>query len=104
LTEGFGFPVLEAMSCGCPVIASDAAAIAEVAGDAAVLCNPNDEASWTAEIETLQRDKVRLAGLAVAGRHRASRFTWRRAAQQLLAILDDEPALSRDKILLQPGV
>lgn len=87
LTEGFGFPLLEAMSCGCPVIATTGGATPEIAGSAAVLCDPSDEAAWTRAVEALQFDTERLADLSERGRAQAEQFTWRRTAQEVLAIL-----------------
>jgi glycosyltransferase involved in cell wall biosynthesis len=73
LYEGFGFPPLEAMACGCPVAASTAGAIPEVCGDAAILFDPNDvDAMAAAMLEADgRRDELRGRGLA-----RAALFTW----------------------------
>lgn len=86
LTEGFGLPAAEAMACGCPVIASSGGAIPEVCGDAAVICDPLDEALWTRTIGELQVDEGRRAALAMAGRERIARFTWDAAARRLLEL------------------
>jgi glycosyltransferase involved in cell wall biosynthesis len=78
LYEGFGLPPLEAMACGCPVAASNVAAIPEVCGDAAVLFDPNDpEAIAAAVLEADARsDELREKGLA-----RADGFTWEASAR-----------------------
>ena len=79
LYEGFGLPLLEAMACGTPVIASRAASIPEVTGDAAVLRDPNDDAGWAEAIESVF-DPAVARRLRSAGLDRASAFTWQRAA------------------------
>jgi alpha-1,3-rhamnosyl/mannosyltransferase len=78
--EGFGAPALEAMSLGCAVIASNAASLPEVVGEAGILLDPTDEDAWTkAMSHMLTRPDLREA-LAQRGRERAARFSWRRAA------------------------
>jgi glycosyltransferase involved in cell wall biosynthesis len=84
--EGFGFPPLEAMACGTPVIASNAPAIPEVVGDAAILCDPLD-AEGFAKAMLRVRDDAGLRGrLAEKGRARAALFTWEKAAAGTLAL------------------
>ena len=79
LYEGFGFPPLEAMACGCPVAASNAGAIPEVCGDAAVLFDPTDvEAMGAALLEVdTRRDELTELGLK-----RAAQFTWDETARR----------------------
>jgi glycosyltransferase involved in cell wall biosynthesis len=86
LHEGFGLPVLEAMAAGAPVVASDIAAIREVAGDAAVLVPPGDAASWAQAIEALLADGPRRADMIEQGRRRAKLFTWASTAAATLEV------------------
>jgi glycosyltransferase involved in cell wall biosynthesis len=85
LYEGFGLPVLEAMARGVPVATSDRASLPEVAGDAALLFDPERPAEIAAAIESLLADPARAERLRAAGRERAARFSWRAAAEATLA-------------------
>ena len=85
LYEGFGFPVLEAMACGTPVICSNVSSLPEVAGSAALQVDPRDTDALAAAMDRVLGDaalrhEMRRAGLAQAGR-----FSWTRTAQQTLA-------------------
>jgi glycosyltransferase involved in cell wall biosynthesis len=80
LSEGFGLPLLEAMACGAPCIATNRASLPEVAGDAALLCEPDDEAIATALSELLHDGEIRHR-LHDAGPPRAAEFTWHRTAE-----------------------
>ena len=86
LYEGFGLPPLEAMACGVPVVASDTSAIPEVVGDAGVLVDPTDTRAIAEALAAILADSERSARLRALGLERARRFTWERAARQLLAI------------------
>jgi glycosyltransferase involved in cell wall biosynthesis len=86
LYEGFGLPLLEAMQCGVPVIASNASSLPEVAGETAVLLSPHDPAAWTDTLQTLLADPLRRERLAADGPARAAQFTWQSAARQLLQL------------------
>jgi glycosyltransferase involved in cell wall biosynthesis len=81
LYEGFGLPVLEAMARGVPVATSGRASLAEVAGDAALTFDPEDEASIVSAIECLLGNGELRDRLSRAGRERAGAFTWQRAAE-----------------------
>ena len=78
--EGFGLPALEAMACGCPVVAAAAGALPEVCGDAAVLLAPDDPAAWTAALLGLVNEPARREAMITAGLARARAFTWERTA------------------------
>lgn len=81
LYEGFGLPVLESMARGVPVACSDRSSLPEVAGEAALLFEPEDTKAITAALQRLLRDRRLRARLARVGRERAATFTWRRTAQ-----------------------
>ena len=78
--EGFGLPVLEAMAQGAPVLTSTGTSTEEVAGDAAVLVDPLDEADIAAGLSKLLADPDWARSLGEAGRARAATFTWERCA------------------------
>ena len=82
--EGFGFPVLEAMACGTPVIASNRSALPEIVGDAGVLVDPDDPERLAEALVSLLHDDARREDLARRGRQRAERFTWDKAARATL--------------------
>jgi glycosyltransferase involved in cell wall biosynthesis len=85
LYEGFGFPMLEAMTLGVPVVASDAGAIPEVAEGAAHLVDPLDQDSIGAGLDLLLTDEERRQELIARGKVRAGEFTWRKTAEGLSA-------------------
>lgn len=88
LHEGFGFPVLEAMRCGTPVITSATSSLPEVAGDAALLVNARDEAAIAQVIERLVTDTGLRATLIARGYLQSEQFSWQRAAGQTLRVLE----------------
>ena len=83
LLEGFGFPVLEAMAQGTPVVTSKGTSTEEIAGDTGVLVDPQDSASIAAGMGSLLEDAALGKKLAEAGAARAAGFTWSRTAEGL---------------------
>lgn len=91
LYEGFGLPLLEAMACGTPVLTSDASSLPEVVesnADAAIQLSPHDQESWTEAINMLLADPDKCRQLVSAGKQQVRRFSWDRAAAQMLGIYD----------------
>ncbi|MCS6848706.1 MAG: glycosyltransferase family 1 protein [Anaerolineae bacterium] len=86
LSEGFGLPVLEAMSRGTPVVCSSAGSLPEIAADAALLHEPMDDAELAQHIHALWMDDALHAEYARRGLARAQRFSWARAARETLAV------------------
>jgi len=89
LHEGFGFPVLEAMSCGVPVICSNSSSLPEVAGDAALLIDPLDTTALAEALARLLADESLRVSLVARGYEQARRFSWERAARQVLSIIEE---------------
>lgn len=89
LHEGFGFPVLEAMRCGTPVMTSSTSSLPEVAGDAALLVDARDVEAIADAMGRLVTDQALRADLVAKGYRQAAQFTWRRAAEQTLQVLEN---------------
>jgi glycosyltransferase involved in cell wall biosynthesis len=83
-TEGFGLPPLEAMKSGCPALVAPAGALPEVCGDAALYADPARPDHWVEAIVRLGDDPALRQRLIAAGHDQAARFTWRKAAEQLI--------------------
>lgn len=86
LYEGFGFPVLESMACGTPVLTSNVSSLPEVAGDVAPMVDPQDTAAIAAAMRRLLEDTTLRHQLISAGYAHLQHFTWERAAQELQQI------------------
>ncbi len=86
LYEGFGLPPLEAMACGTPTIVANVSSLPEVVGDAALLVDPQDECGWTVAIWRGLTDEGLRAELREKGLKRARLFSWKKAAQETLAL------------------
>lgn len=86
LYEGFGLPVLEAMACGTPVITSNCSSLPEVAGDAAILVNPEDEQEIAGAIMRLLTDESLRNSLVQKGLERVKNFSWEKTAEKTLEL------------------
>jgi glycosyltransferase involved in cell wall biosynthesis len=81
--EGFGMPLVEAFYAGCPVITSDCSCLPEIAGDAAVLTDPNDASTIADALATVTTNSSFRKELVSRGRVRAQRYRWENAARQV---------------------
>lgn len=88
LYEGFGLPPLEAMACGCPVLASNVTALPEVCGEAAVLVDPADTGAIADGLRRLVEDAALRSCLKARGLVRAGEYSWDRTATSVLAALE----------------
>ena len=86
LYEGFGLPPLEAMACGCPVLASDAASLPEVVGDAALIVNPYDVDEIAESLQKICLDLKLRKNLIERGGEQARKFRWHNTARQTLEV------------------
>jgi glycosyltransferase involved in cell wall biosynthesis len=84
LYEGFGLPVLEAMACGTPVVASSTTSLPEVVGDAALMVDPTDVAALSAAMERALLDEALRTQLRMRGLARARQFNWAKTAGLIL--------------------
>jgi len=86
LEEGFGFPALEAMACGCPAIVSNRGALQEITGESALQVDPYDVRAIAAAIASTLSNTGLQRRLSIEGPARAAHFTWSRAARQYAAL------------------
>ncbi|MBU1179812.1 glycosyltransferase family 4 protein [Patescibacteria group bacterium] len=87
LYEGFGIPILEAFACGTPVITSNRASMPEVAGDAALLVNPDNPQEISEAIQKILRNPEIKDNLINRGKERCRQFSWQRCAEETLNVL-----------------
>jgi len=85
--EGFGLPVLEAMACGTPVITSNISSLPEVAGDAAILVNPDNTGEITAAMQMFATDAQMRSRQSSQGIIRAQQFSWNKTGQATMEVL-----------------
>ena len=86
LYEGFGFPVLEAMACGTPVVTSNNSSLPEIAGGAALLVDPLKPGEIAGALHRLLTDETLRDDLLSRGLRHARQFTWSRAAENTLDV------------------
>jgi glycosyltransferase involved in cell wall biosynthesis len=84
--EGFGFPPLEAMHCGCPVVVSNRASLPEIVGPAGILLDPDDPDAWAAALDQVLTDSARRKEMIAAGYLQADQFTWEKTARMTLEL------------------
>jgi glycosyltransferase involved in cell wall biosynthesis len=88
LYEGFGLPVLEAFHYGVPAVASNTPAVAEVAGDGAMLVDPTDALNLSRKVVQLLEEPELRAQLIERGTHRLQQYSWDQSAEKLLALIN----------------
>ena len=84
--EGFGLPVLEAMTLGAPVITSNSSSLPEITGDAALLINPSNSFELADAMLSIIRDRALRNQLIIKGKEQANKFSWEKTAQATLNI------------------
>jgi glycosyltransferase involved in cell wall biosynthesis len=85
--EGFGLPAIEAMTHGCPVVASTSPCLPEICGDGALYADPDDVDAWLAAVKTLSEDSIARNRQIANGLAVAERYSWRRIAERYLALM-----------------
>ena len=86
LYEGFGFPPLEAMACGCPVITSDSSSLPEVVGEAAIKVSPHDIEGLTGALREVLANRQLRESLITKGVEQAAKFSWGQTAKKTLEV------------------
>lgn len=93
LYEGFGLPILEAMSCGCPVVTSDRGSLPEVAGNAALVVDAEDEESIAEGIKKIVEDTKFAKTLREKGLAQAKKFSWKKTAEETMKVYEKVKSL-----------
>jgi glycosyltransferase involved in cell wall biosynthesis len=85
--EGFGLPAIEAMTQGCPVIASTAPCLPEICGEGAILADPDRPEAWIAAVSQLRHDQQQRRRMIENGRRCAAKYSWRTIAETYLKLM-----------------
>lgn len=93
--EGFGLPLLEAMSHACPIVAADASAIPEIVGHHGLLLPPHDPVAWADALNALLSDRPQQVRMAAAALHGATRFSWDRVIPEIVSVYRSLVSASR---------
>jgi glycosyltransferase involved in cell wall biosynthesis len=96
LYEGFGFPPLEAMAVGTPVVASDRGSLPEVLGDAALMVDPTNEGALADALEAVLTQPELRGRLRSAGERQAKKYTWARCAERTIEVYREALAAPAD--------
>lgn len=103
LYEGFGLPLVEAMSCGVPVLTSNVSSLPEVAGDAGVLVDPLDEGAIARGLQQMLMDDDLHRVLSLRAKDVAARFSWAKAARETWAVFEEALAVRRAEHQRRPS-
>ena len=98
--ETFGMPMLEAMACGTPVVASQASSLPEIGGDAALYAPPDDAAAWAQALQRVTEDAAAARSFTDRGLDRATHFDWDESAAAHLAALSRRRSAPRGEMLV----
>jgi glycosyltransferase involved in cell wall biosynthesis len=99
LFEGFGLPVLEGMQFGAPTLSSNSTSLPEVAGDAAIMLDPEDTEAWTQAMLSLSGEKTERDRLSVAALKQAKAFDWKNSAAAVLRLYEEALASPKRKLM-----
>ena len=88
--EGFGIPLVEAMRCGTPILSGNLTSLPEVAGDAALYCNPLDTDDIADKLREICADETLRAALSEKGLTRSQLFSWDRSAENVWRVLEEQ--------------